>query len=80
MVWFMTNNKICTAASEDNEMRNQILRLKACGGRNLPLLTLGSWQDGKCSSKSALVMKGAAPSLSHDSVTEYRPLAGTDKF
>lgn len=76
----MTNNKVCTAASEDNEMHNQILRLEACDGRNLPVLTLGSWQGGKCTSKPALVMKGAVPSPSHDGVTEYGPLTGTDKF
>lgn len=78
MVWFMTNNKVCTDASKDNEMCNQILRLEACDGRNL--LTLGNWQDGKCTSKSALIMEGAVPSLSHDNITGYRPLKGIDTF
>lgn len=49
-------------------------------GSNLPLLTLGNWQDGKCTSRAALIMEGAVPSLSHDNITHYRPLKGIDKF
>lgn len=80
MVCFMTNNKVCTDASKDNEMRNQILRLEACDRRYLPLLTLGNSQDGKCTSKSTLIMEGVLPSLLRDNITNYRPLKGTDKF
>lgn len=81
MVWFMTNNKVHIDVSADNEIHNQILHLKACDGRNLPLLTLGNWQDGKHTSESALFMAGAVPSLSHgNNITDYRPLKGIDKF
>lgn len=76
----MANNKVCTDANKDNEMRNQILHLEECDGRNLPLLTVGNRQDGKCTSKSAWVMEGAVPSLSHGNITGYRPLKGIDKF
>ena len=76
----MTNNKVCTDAREYNEMHNQILRLEACDGRNLPLLTLGNCQDGKCTSKPAMIMEGAVPSLSHYNIIDYRPLKGIDKF
>lgn len=65
----MTNNKICNEESKDNEIHNQILRLEACDGRDFPFLTLGNWQDGENISKSALMMEGAVPSLSHDNVT-----------
>lgn len=65
----MTNNKIRNDESKDNEMHNQILRLEAYDGRDFPFLTLSNWQDGKNTSKSALIMEGAVPSLSHDNVT-----------
>lgn len=50
---------------------NQILHLEACDGRKL--FILDNWQDGKRTSESTLIMKGAAPSLPHDTITDYRP-------
>lgn len=78
MVCFTTNNKVCTDVSQYNEKCNQILHLEACDGRK-PFI-LDSWQDGKCNRESTLIMEGVAPSLPHDTITDYRPLKGIEKF
>lgn len=74
----MTNNKVCTDVSQYNEMCNEILHLEACDERKF--FILDNWQDGRCTIKSTLIMEGAAPSLPHDTITDYRSLKGIEKF
>lgn len=78
MVSFMTNNKVCTHVSQYDEKCNQILHLEAWDGRKL--FMLDNWQDGKCTCESTLIVEGAAPSLPHDTITDYRPLEGIEIF